>query len=291
MNQRIGFRVGAAVVIALAVGALAFGVGGKEARDAAVRAEARRLVGGLGRLWPGWKAPPEPAPGGGAPGSPLLAAQARAGGTQRVEAEIGLAVAGAFHAWAGRALPPGPEFEDAGPTAPEGWARKALVELKAKEAQLLAETLDAPKAKQARVKVAAWTRVRFRRAAILRAGSLARLRANEREQGLALYTAYQALLYGRHPGYEPGPEITAALPGFGYTLAPHLREAALAALGRAARGDPAGYTPEVSGFAMALALDRVRHGWREELLEGKKSLDELLVAQVRPYGRERLKER
>lgn len=275
------------MVMLLAVGSIVLGKAGRNAADSAVKSEAGRLMGGLSQLWPGWKPPPEMGPSRETAGSPLLAAQGRGDGSQRVEAEIGLAVAGAFRAWARQALPPGPEFGDAGPTAPEAWARKALVELKTKEAGLLVEILDAPKAEEARVKVAAWTRVRFRRAAILPGEVLARLRADERERGLALYTAYQALLYGRHPGYEPGSEIAAAVPGFAYTLAPHLREAVLAALGRAARGDPAACTPEISGFAMALALDRVRHGWREELLEGKTSLDELLVAQVRPFGPER----
>ncbi|MDQ7087132.1 MAG: hypothetical protein Q9Q13_04395 [Acidobacteriota bacterium] len=71
---------------------------------------------------------------------------------------------------------------------------------------------------------------------------------------------------------------------FAYTLAPALRSVLLEALEQAAGGESAAFTPEVAGFAQALVLDRVRHGWREELHDAWRSLDQLLVQPVRPFG-------
>ncbi len=250
-----------------------------QGEEAAIAGEASRLVAALDGLWPEIDCRLEE--GDLAPSAPvgLLARAVRGGSADRIEAVIAGRVMAAWRRCLSRALPAPPAFEDARQPAPEAWVRKALPPLVAREADLLAQALEAPKAGSARRLAARAAAARFRRVAMLPPEVIARRRIDEREQGLALYAAYHALLRARHDNPAGTPE------DFTYTLAPGLRDTLLEELRQAAAGRQAAFTPEVAGFAQALLLDRIRHGWRAELRRGLwRSLDQLLVQPVRPFG-------
>ncbi|MDQ7007904.1 MAG: hypothetical protein Q9Q40_11795 [Acidobacteriota bacterium] len=272
--------MGRRTVLLLLAGVVGSALAGGEAvgRSERIDGEARRLIAALTRLWPDVSCRlDEPGPAPLPPGS-LLARAVRGGSADRLEVAIAARVAAAWRRCLGDALPAPPTFEDAEPPAPEAWVKKALPGLVAREAGFLARALEASGASDSRRLAARAAAARFRRVAMLSPAAIARRRLAERQQGLALYTAYHALLRARH-------ESPAAGGGdFAYTLAPALRSVLLEALEQAAGGESAAFTPEVAGFAQALVLDRVRHGWREELHDAWRSLDQLLVQPVRPFG-------
>ncbi len=263
--------------------------GGHEGQVACAE-EAGRLVRALDPIWPGWAATgsafvsPDAAPE-----SALLSGVVLGGRRDANEALILRRVAGAFRAWSATVLPAPPAFDDVGPRVPETWALQALRSLRQEEARALHAALEAASAKDARHHAAEAARRRFRRVAVMDSAELARLRHDELQQGLGIYTAYQAALLGRHASYQLGEEMRIHDPDFAYAMAPRLREKLIAELAEVAQGRVEYYTPELSGFALALVLDRIRHGWRDDLRDGWRSLDGLLVRQLHPYGPERLR--
>jgi hypothetical protein len=227
------------------------------------------LEAGLVGLWPGWRATPSPA-GTTPPDSvvDLLAAAAGADPARLRAATTAGRVAASFHEWAERQLPDPPRFDDAAAPAPPAWAGPATERYAREEAGLLRTALGARDAEAAAEAVRAFLRVRYRRIAAMDAPDIARLRRAEQAEGLALYTAWQAL---RDTGDGAG-------------LAPALRDMLRARLAAAAAGTAPPPGPAASGFALALVLDRARRGWREELPRGWRALDALLARPVRPFG-------
>ncbi len=282
-RERAGWCLAGLVIVMLLPPAAA--AAGGEEREAACAAEAERLVLALDGLWPGWAAPGAAAlPQGPADASALISATVIGGGRELLEAAIAQRVASAFRTWSATVLPEPPAFSDSGPGAPEAWARKALLKLRSEEAGALRAALMAPKAKHAREHAIVAARVRFRIVALLRSEEVDAWRHDELQEGLGVYAAYQGLLLGRHASYEIGEVMSSYDEAFAYAMASRLREMLLARLAEVEEGRVELYTPELSGFATALVLDRIRHGWREELRMGWRSLDALLVRQARPFG-------
>ncbi|UCF67981.1 MAG: hypothetical protein JSV80_01395 [Acidobacteriota bacterium] len=252
-------------------------------QNRAERSEAQRLAARLSSLWPGWT--PSVSPQNLEAETPAGVVQELVGpATMSAEYRVAARLAGLFALWARSTLAPVPAFVDGEPPAPEPWATKALVSVVRDEARLLAEALEAAKAARSRELARALVKVRFRRIALLNDREVATLRHRELREGLALYTAYHGLLLARHPGYAPGHEIEAALPGFAYERAPALRQALIERLRAASAAGRGHYDAAVSGFGLALLLDRTQHGWREQLLETGATLDALLAGPPSDFG-------
>lgn len=177
-------------------------------------------------------------------------------------ARLAMDVASRFVISVEEELPPVPEFLDADRPAPEEWARRAIREFVRNEASALVEALEAPTDEEAEALVPRFTRARFRRIAALNGGQVAMMRRAEQSRGLAAYKAHRALLDEGAPG---------------------MRAALLARLRSVGEGKSEDYPPEVSGFAIALVLDRTRPGWWGELSVGWKPLDALLAKASGPF--------
>jgi hypothetical protein len=285
-------RLGALVAV-LAAGALvavmpASVVLASQGSREAVASEVERLSERVAPLWSSWVPAGEsreaPARDARADAPDLVSWAVAGGGRDALEADVARGVAQAFWRWASRAMPPPPRFADGERDVPGSWARSVQIRYALDEARAVLAALHADEDEHARTLASRIVAARFRRVAVLAARELSDLRRREQAEGLASYTAYHALLVGRHPSYEPGSAMVLHEPDFAYVLAPRLRSVLLERLGAVADGDAALYTPEVSGFAIALVLDRVRPGWRDELLDGWKPLDALLAAPVRRFG-------
>ncbi|RMG42985.1 MAG: hypothetical protein D6718_13100 [Acidobacteria bacterium] len=216
---------------------------------------------GAAKKWPAPALPAGEAPSAGGAAERLITEAAAGSGDLAQVARRAAAVASSFRRWAREHLR-GPDFADAEPPAPGGWAARAAPRLAAEEAAALRAALTAPD-DVAKARAKQVLRLRFRRIAVLRAGESAALRAAERDEGLALHAALRALEAAE--GRE-APRLARAI-----------RELLLERLEAAASGDPAAAGPAITGCALALLADRVRPGWRQELLGRGLFLDTVLA--------------
>jgi hypothetical protein len=276
------------LALATAPAAEAAGGAAGERLDTA-RVEALALARAASSLWPGWTPGADAAEGGPVATRELerseLVAEALLGGAHdALEARIALEVAALFRLWAEGELPPPPRFEDGSPPAPAPWAAQAERRALQAEARWTVAALRASGEAQLRRAAARIAAARFRRIAAMDAARVAAMRRRELAEGLAAYTAYHALRLGRGAAHEPSPALRGEAPDFAYAMAPRFRDRLLARLRAVASGETGRASPELSGAGLALVLDRLRPGWREELLEGWKPLDGLLATLRRPFG-------
>ncbi|MDH3283617.1 MAG: hypothetical protein OEQ13_02660 [Acidobacteriota bacterium] len=199
------------------------------------------------------------------------------------EAKLARHVAEVFIGWAARSLPPPPGFRDAELPAPEAWVARQLPAALGEEARLIAAALAAATDEEATNHARSLVRQRFRRVAMLHDRDVLAWRRAELREGLPLFVAYRALIESAwaEAGETPDPREDASRLS---PLATRLKGALEEALSRAAQGEPAAFTPEISGFSLALLLDRSRPGWPELLIERNTSLDVLLAGPPRHFG-------
>ncbi len=252
-----------------------------DSRAVIAQEEAFRLASRLQTLWPGWDA----STGAVAEPPALLDAALAEEEGQALEQAIARELGGRLHAYFLAKMPAPRAFDDGVEPAPEVWRRGAIARSLREEARLLLAAIEAPKAKKARALARELALTRYRRVAATPAHALAAWRHEERCLGLALYSVHHALLLARHDAYEPGRSLAAAEPEFRYRGAERLRAHLIAALRRAASpGSEETLSPELSGAALALVLDRTRHGWRASALDPRVELESLLVEFTRPFG-------
>jgi len=217
----------------------------------------------LERAWAGFDRVPSDAGRVPEPVERLLSGHAEGAGVDRAR-ELARALARRFDAWfAAEVSLPAPLVDRGAPT-PEAWAGPARDRLARAEARALRDALDAPDPGAAERASRAFTRLRFRRAALMPAAALDALRRRETRDGLALWTVVR--------GLELAGE--AELPA-GAVLARALRSGVAEALAEAERAGRAP-DPALTGCGIALVLDVTRPGWQDEWLARQVYLDAML---------------
>ncbi len=253
------------LTVPLAAAGLVFAAG-----DPAPEAVARELARRLDRAWAGLAA--APAGRGSVPDAVARVLDEIAGDDDpaRRARQVGLALARRFDGWFADEVRLPPPLADRGEPPAEAWAAEARRRLVREEAQALAEALDEQDAAGARDAALAVARIRFRRAALLPASALDRLRFEETREGLALWTVLR--------GFE---RADAATLSGAAPLARALRARIGSVIERVAGGG-ASAPPAVTGCAIALLLDRAQPGWQDDWLARQVPLDAMLAGP--PFG-------